>query len=142
MPHRIYLSSYRKNLSSAITWRGILDIINSTYLIRKTKYTIFVFTNTLKKQTMKTTGKLFTLLFVLAGLTSCYSSIPLEKKPSENNTTYTVSYLFEHEGIKVYRFFDMGNYVYFTTRGDVTSIKNDSTGERTITIYKDSIRNK
>ena len=91
---------------------------------------------------MKTTGKLFTLLFVLAGLTSCYSSIPLEKKPSENNTTYTVSYLFEHEGIKVYRFFDMGNYVYFTTRGDVTSIKNDSTGERTITIYKDSIRNK
>ena len=50
---------------------------------------------------MKTTGKLFTLLFVLAGLTSCYSSIPLEKKPSENNTTYTVSYLFEHDGCKV-----------------------------------------
>ena len=36
----------------------------------------------------------------------------------------------------------MGNYVYFTNAGDVTSIKNDSTGERTITIYKDSIRNK
>ena len=58
---------------------------------------------------MKTTGKLFTLLFVLAGLTSCYSSIPLEKKPSENNTTYTVSYLFEHDGCKVYRFYDMGH---------------------------------
>lgn len=72
---------------------------------------------------MKTTGKLFTLLFVLAGLTSCYSSIPLEKKPSENNTTYTVSYLFEHDGCKVYRFYDMGHYVYFTTRGDVTAIK-------------------
>ena len=53
-----------------------------------------------------------------------------------------IGLLFEHDGIKVYRFFDMGNYVYFTTRGDVTSIKNDSTGERTITIYKDSIRNK
>ncbi|MBP9618546.1 MAG: DUF4884 domain-containing protein, partial [Bacteroides sp.] len=35
-----------------------------------------------------------------------------------------------------------GNYVYFTTRGDVTSIKNDSTRKRTITIYKDSIPNR
>ena len=88
---------------------------------------------------MNTTGKLFTLLFVLAGLTSCYSSIPLEKKPSENNTTYTVSYLFEHDGCKVYRFYDMGHYVYFTTRGDVTAIKNDSTQHRTITIRKEPL---
>ena len=58
---------------------------------------------------------------------------------AENNQTYEVSYLFEHDGVKVYRFLDLGNYVYFTTRGDVTSIKNDSTEERTITIYKDSI---
>ena len=88
---------------------------------------------------MKTTGKLFTLLFVLAGLTSCYSSIPLEKKPSENNTTYTVSYLFEQDGVKVYRFYDRGNYVYFTTKGEVTSIKNDSTAQRTIVIPKETL---
>ena len=56
---------------------------------------------------------------------------------SENNRTYEVSYLFEHDGVKVYRFMDMGNYVYFTTKGDVTSIKNDSTKERTVTIYRD-----
>ena len=48
----------------------------------------------------------------------------------------TVSYLFEHDGCKVYRFYDKGNYVYFTTRGDVTSITNDSTAQRTITINK------
>ena len=34
------------------------------------------------------------------------------------------------------RFYDKGNYVYFTTRGDVTSITNDSTAQRTITINK------
>ena len=91
---------------------------------------------------MKTLIRFFALFFCITGLISCYSGIPLQSGKSENNRTYEVSYLFEHDGIKVYRFFDMGNYVYFTTRGDVTSIKNDSTGERTITIYKDSIRNK
>ena len=80
---------------------------------------------------MKTLAQLFISLFCMIGLASCYTGIPLKSGKSENNRTYEVSY-----------FFDMGNYVYFTTRGDVTSIKNDSTGERTITIYKDSIRNK
>ena len=82
---------------------------------------------------MKTLAQLFISLFCMIGLASCYTGIPLKSGKSENNRTYEVSYLFEHDGIKVYRFFDMGNYVYFTTRGDVTSIKNDSTGERTIT---------
>lgn len=36
-------------------------------------------------------------------------------------------YLFEHEGCKVYRFMDMGHYIYFTNcEGDVTSIESDS----------------
>ena len=68
---------------------------------------------------MKTLTRLFILLFVMAGV------------------SYEVSYLFEHDGVKVYRFMDMGNYVYFTTKGDVTSIKNDSTKERTVTIYRE-----
>ena len=34
---------------------------------------------------------------------------------------------FEHEGCKVYRFMDMGHYIYFTNcEGDVTSIESDS----------------
>ena len=38
-----------------------------------------------------------------------------------------VEYLFEHEGCKVYRFMDMGHYIYFTNcEGDVTSIESDS----------------
>ena len=86
---------------------------------------------------MKTLTRLFILLFVMAGVSSCYTGIPLKQGKSENNRTYEVSYLFEHDGVKVYRFMDMGNYVYFTTKGDVTSIKNDSTKERTVTIYRD-----
>ena len=83
---------------------------------------------------MKTIIKLFIpSLFILVGFNSC-ASIPLKVGESENNSTYTVSYLFEHDGCKVYRFYDKGNYVYFTTRGDVTAIKSDSAAQRTITI--------
>lgn len=85
---------------------------------------------------MKAIIRLLTFLFLTTGLLSCAPSIPLQVKASENNSTYTVSYLFEHDGCKVYRFYDRGNYVYFTTRGDVTSIENDSTAQRTITINK------
>lgn len=85
---------------------------------------------------MKTLIRTFILFFCITGLASCYAGIPLKSGKSENNQTYEVSYLFEHDGVKVYRFLDLGNYVYFTTRGDVTSIKNDSTRKRTITIIK------
>ena len=88
---------------------------------------------------MKTITKLLILSFIMMGITACYTSIPLKVGESENNTTYQVSYLFEHDGCKVYRFYDRGNYVYVTTRGDVTSIKNDSTQERRVTIYRDTI---
>lgn len=91
---------------------------------------------------MKTLTKLFILLIIMAGISSCYPpSIPLKQGKAENNETYNISYLFEHDGVKVYRFTDRGNYVYFTTKGDVTSIKNDSTAERTVTIHKeDTVR--
>ncbi|WEK37494.1 MAG: DUF4884 domain-containing protein [Candidatus Pseudobacter hemicellulosilyticus] len=59
--------------------------------------------------------KLIIPLSLLCGLTSCISnSRPLQIGPSQNNQTYTVEYLFTHDGCKVYRFYDRGNYVYFT----------------------------
>lgn len=77
----------------------------------------------------------FLLIFVFKVL-----GIPLRYEPSDNNDSYTIQYLFQHDGVKVYRFYDKGNYVYFTTRGDVTSIKTDSTKEKTITFHhEDSI---
>ena len=46
---------------------------------------------------MKTLTRLFILLFVMAGVSSCYTGIPLKQGKSENNRTYEVSYLFEHD---------------------------------------------
>jgi len=67
-------------------------------------------------------------------LFSC-GGIPIMQSAPHNNETYTVDYLFEHDGCKVYRFYDHGSYVYFTNcNGNVTSIDSDST--RTITITR------
>ena len=73
------------------------------------------------------------LLLMLFVLSACAS--PILVSSAQNNPDYTVSYLFEHDGCRVYRFYDVRShsYVYFTTQGDVTSIPNDSTRQQTIT---------
>lgn len=71
-------------------------------------------------------------MLVLLFIISCTNrfQIPLAKGKSENNKTYDVEYLFEHDGCKVYRFYDRGNCVYFTNcRGEAIA-KTDSTEER------------
>ncbi len=80
---------------------------------------------------MKTFIKTFFIVLLSIILYSCAMRVPIEKVTPQNNATYKVEYLFEHDGCKVYRFEDKGNYVYFTNcQGDVTSIKNDSTSTR------------
>jgi hypothetical protein len=74
------------------------------------------------------------LIFIAVFLTACNTMIPLSQSPADNNPTYIVDFLFEHEGIEVYRFLDDGRYVYFTKPvSDVTSIRNDSTRARVTT---------
>lgn len=71
------------------------------------------------------------LIVISIYLTSCIAQRPIQKAKPGNNLTYDVEYLFEYEGCKVYRFYDMGNYVYFTNcNGDVTSITADSAKTR------------
>lgn len=81
---------------------------------------------------MKTLILLFAVVAMfIVGLSSCAS--PIYSKPAENNTDYKVDYLFEHDGCKVYRFYDRGNYVYFTNcTGNVTAVTSDSTRVETI----------
>lgn len=79
------------------------------------------------------------LLFFSCLFSSCYTGVPIKHEEPQNNSTYSISYLFEHDGVKVYRFYDCGNYVYFTTQGEVTSIKKDSTSQRTIVVPKERI---
>lgn len=77
-----------------------------------------------------------TLVFCAAIIaTSCGTGKPLLSTTSDNNDSYKIQYLFEHDGCKVYRFYDRGNHVYFTNcTGNVTAIANDSIKDRTQTI--------
>ncbi len=83
----------------------------------------------------KTFHSLPVLLLMPFVLSACIGPRSISVNKAHNNADYTVSYLFEHDGCRVYRFYDMwsGSYVYFTTQGDVTSIPNDSTRQQTIT---------
>jgi len=67
-------------------------------------------------------------VFFALSLHSCLIGRPITSSAPDNNKTYEVDYLFEHDGCKVYRFQDGSRYVYFTNcKGDVTSFGNDST---------------
>lgn len=67
------------------------------------------------------------LLSGIVWLSSCATERPISKAAPDNNPSYRVEYLFEHDGCKVYRFMDMGHYIYFTNcQGDVSSMENDS----------------
>jgi hypothetical protein len=58
---------------------------------------------------------------------------PIERFSPSNNESYNVDYLFEHDGCKVYRFFDRGHYVYFTNcTGETVSMEEDSAGIRVV----------
>jgi Domain of unknown function (DUF4884) len=83
---------------------------------------------------MNTLTKTLLLVFSAVFFISCRTTRhPLTTAVPKNNATYQVDYLFEHDGCKVYRFFDAGHYVYFTNcTGDITSIKKDSTEARVI----------
>ncbi len=84
---------------------------------------------------MKTITLLASILASVLILQSCSSTrMPVSSHIPENNQNYVVDFLFEHDGCRVYRFYDRGNYVYFTNCfSDINSVVNDSTVIRTIT---------
>lgn len=51
----------------------------------------------------------------------CSCNEPGLKKETSNNHKFIAEYLFEYEGIKVYRFYDGGRYHYFTSKGESIS---------------------
>jgi Domain of unknown function (DUF4884) len=67
----------------------------------------------------------------LLSISGCTIQKPVSSSKANNNHDYTVKYLFEYGGCKVYRFLDGGNTVYFTNcngeainKGDSTEIRN------------------
>lgn len=86
---------------------------------------------------MKTVKGICLILGLSFLLSSCLANKPIQKVKPVNNPSYDVEYLFDYDGCKVYRFYDMGNYVYFTNcNGQVTSISNDSAAKRNTNYIK------
>lgn len=86
---------------------------------------------------MKTLLMLVSFVCIGVGFYSCNSYTPISKEKPENNQTYEVEYLFEHDGCKMYRFRDGDRYVYFTNcTGNVTALKGDSAKSRVQTTIK------
>jgi hypothetical protein len=63
------------------------------------------------------TSKLLLLLLISITFVSCYGD-GIEKLKT-NNDDYSVTYLFEKDGIKVYRFYDGTQFHYFTSQGEI-----------------------
>ena len=71
--------------------------------------------------------KKYLSLLLLLPAAGCFTEQPLTREAPKNNSTYKVEYLFEHDGCKVYRFWDYGRYVYFTNCNGEAIAKTDST---------------
>jgi len=71
--------------------------------------------------------KLIGLLLISISLVSCYGN-GIEKSKT-NNDDYDVTYLFEKDGVKVYRFSDGLNYHYFTSRGETITTQTSGSGK-------------
>ena len=69
---------------------------------------------------------------IIAALTGCYKDAQSTK--IEGNGV-KVELLFEHNGIKMYRFLDGGRYHYFTDRGE--TITNEQSGKN---YYEENIK--
>ncbi len=77
---------------------------------------------------MKTVIEKCLVFVILLSGYACTVQKPINSINPPNNKDYEVDYLFEHDGVKVYRFYDRGDYIYFTSlKSDVSIISNDST---------------
>lgn len=60
------------------------------------------------------------LLLTITSLFGCYNE-PQSIEHTGKDDKFQIEYLFEKDGIKVYRFHDGGEYHYFTTNGETMS---------------------
>lgn len=68
---------------------------------------------------MKKLITLYTIIIVLGAMIfGACTNEPLSKEKVGKDDGFEVEYLFEKDGVKVYRFWDSGHYHYFTTGGE------------------------
>jgi hypothetical protein len=73
--------------------------------------------------------KIIGLLLISISLVSCVGD-GIEKSKT-NNDDYEVTYLFEKDGVKMYRFYDGMHYHYFTSRGETITTQTSGSGKNT-----------
>lgn len=70
---------------------------------------------------MKKALVLFALLFVSGcDFLETKKPEPIEGMQRETQLDYSVEFLFETDGVKIYKFYDEGKYRYFATKGGTT----------------------
>jgi hypothetical protein len=77
--------------------------------------------------------KLLLIIGIVVGLSSCRGD-GIENQETNNNE-YKVTYLFEKDGIKIYRFYDGMEYHYFTSRGETINTQGSSKNNHQENIY-------
>jgi len=71
---------------------------------------------------MKKTLAIYIVLMTLGVMIfGACSNDPMSKERLGKDDGFEVEYLFEKDGVKVYRFFDAGHFHYFTTGGETMS---------------------
>lgn len=76
------------------------------------------------------------ILFILLPLLLCSCRKEAQETYSTSNNEIKVDFLFEVDGVRVYRFKDAGHFVYFTNRsGETESSYTTQVGNTCITHY-------
>ena len=79
----------------------------------------------------------YTIIIVLGAMIfgACRNE-PMSKERLGKDDGFEVEYLFEKDGVKVYRFYDNGYTHYFTTQGETISVHRVNKN----TIHKENIK--
>jgi hypothetical protein len=78
------------------------------------------------------------IAFIMVGaiIFGACTNEPISKERIGKDDGFEVEYLFDKDGVKVYRFFDVGRYHYFTTKGETISVQTEGKTE-----YRENINN-
>jgi hypothetical protein len=80
--------------------------------------------------------KKITFLILMTTLVGCYNE-PQSVEHMGKDNKFEIEYLFEKDGIKMYRFMDGNHLHYFTTTGETTTIQQSGK-----TTYEETIKTK
>ena len=89
---------------------------------------------------MKKTLAIYITFIVLGAMIfGACSNDPISKERIGKDDGFEVEYLFEKDGVKMYRFYDGMHFHYFTSRGETITTQQNSSG-KTTTYHEENIK--